>query len=221
MLRRVVFPAPFGPITDSSSPRRTSRLTRLTAWTPPKAIETPAISSCVTGSMRRPVSGQPPLATMVMLDVAVALALADSRQPQVELLDVFVVADRLGVAIEHDPAVLHDVSVLGEAERHGDILLCEQDRHVLLPIQAADDLEDLLHQHRREPHGGLVEEHELGGRHERAPDGEHLLLATRGVARPDVPPVRQPRKVAIDEPEVLLRGMAVAARVRAGEEVFL
>src|SRR3990170_3020336 len=156
MLRRVVFPAPFGPITDSSSPRRTSRLTRLTAWTPPKAFETPAISSCVTGSMRRPVSGQPPLATMVMLDVAVALALADSRQPQVDLLDVFVVADRLRVAVEHDPPVFHHIGILGEPERHRDVLLGEQDRHVPLPIQAADDLEDLLPQHRREPHGGLV-----------------------------------------------------------------
>src|SRR3989337_3872333 len=168
MLRRVVFPAPFGPITDSSSPRRTSRLTRLTAWTPPKAFETPAISSCVTGSMRRPVSGQPPLATMVMLDVAVALALADSRQPQVELLYVFVVADRLRVAVEHDSAVLHDVRVLGKPKRHGDILLGEQDRHVLLPIQAADDVEDLLHEHRRQPHGRLVEQHPLGACPQRA-----------------------------------------------------
>src|SRR3990170_1669062 len=140
MLRRVVFPAPFGPITDSSSPRRTSRLTRLTAWTPPKTFETPAISSCVTGSMRRPVSGQPPLATMVMLDVAVALALADSRQPQVELLDVFVVADRLRVAVENDPPIFHDVGVLGAPQRHGDILLRQQDGHLLLPVEPADDL---------------------------------------------------------------------------------
>src|SRR3990170_6860997 len=53
MLSSVVLPAPFGPITDSSSPRRTSRLTRLTAWTPPKCLETSPISSWATGLLPR------------------------------------------------------------------------------------------------------------------------------------------------------------------------
>ena len=37
--------------------------------------------------------------------------------------------------------------------------------------------EDLLHDHRREPHGRLVEQHHLRPGHERPADGEHLLLA--------------------------------------------
>jgi hypothetical protein len=42
-LRTVVLPAPFGPITEKISPFSTSRLTRVTAWTPPNAFETSRI----------------------------------------------------------------------------------------------------------------------------------------------------------------------------------
>src|SRR5688572_32853382 len=45
MFRSVVFPAPFGPMMDRISPLRTSTLTRVTAWTPPKALDTSLISS--------------------------------------------------------------------------------------------------------------------------------------------------------------------------------
>src|SRR4029450_8332898 len=40
MLSSDVLPAPLGPITEIKSPRLTSRLTRLTACTPPNAFET-------------------------------------------------------------------------------------------------------------------------------------------------------------------------------------
>ena len=45
MFRSVVLPAPFGPMMDRISPLRTSMLTRVTAWTPPKALDTSLISS--------------------------------------------------------------------------------------------------------------------------------------------------------------------------------
>src|SRR6266478_5310820 len=142
MLSKVVLPAPLGPMTDRISPRRTSRLTRPTACTPPKDLETSAISSW---ALMAGFSREPPLAAPVVLDVAIALPLPDTGQPQVELLDVLVLADRLDVAVQHHPAVLHDVHVLGEAEGHVGVLLGEQDRHPLLPVQPAHDLEDLLH----------------------------------------------------------------------------
>src|SRR2546426_39244 len=44
-LSRVVLPAPLGPMMDRISPSWTSRLTRLTAWTPPNAFETSRIST--------------------------------------------------------------------------------------------------------------------------------------------------------------------------------
>src|SRR5688572_20918131 len=45
MLSSVVLPAPLGPITDMRAPWVTSRLTRLTACTPPKDLDTSRISS--------------------------------------------------------------------------------------------------------------------------------------------------------------------------------
>src|SRR5512132_3205675 len=149
MFRRLVLPAPLGPITETMSPFATSRLTRLTAWTPPKAFDTSRTSrSALTTWSGRGRSRQPSLAAPVVLDVAVALALPDTGESQVELLDVLVVADRLRVAVEHDPPGLHDVAVLGEPERDGGVLLGEEHRHALLAVQPAHDLEDLLHQHR-------------------------------------------------------------------------
>src|SRR5258708_28898119 len=56
MLRSEVLPAPFGPITETSSSRPTSRSTPLTAWTPPNDLETPwMLSWALMGrSERRP-----------------------------------------------------------------------------------------------------------------------------------------------------------------------
>src|SRR6185295_2319904 len=102
MLSRVVLPAPLGPITERISRGRTSRLTRLTAWTPPKDFDTSAIWSCAL--MCGP-SRQPSFAPLVVFDVPIALPLTHPRQPQVELLDVLVLADRLGVAVQHHPPV--------------------------------------------------------------------------------------------------------------------
>src|SRR5262249_18185616 len=47
MESRVVLPAPFGPSTATSSPRRTSRLTSRSAARSPKYLERPATSSTV------------------------------------------------------------------------------------------------------------------------------------------------------------------------------
>src|SRR5918996_5542441 len=54
MFSSVVLPAPLGPITETRSPRVTSRLTRLTACTPPNDLETSRISrSALIGSQTR------------------------------------------------------------------------------------------------------------------------------------------------------------------------
>src|SRR4249920_2513792 len=68
-----------------------------------------------------PGSREPALSPSVVLDVPVALPVADAGEPQVELLHVLVLADALGVAVQHDPAALHHVGVLGEVERHGGV----------------------------------------------------------------------------------------------------
>src|SRR5439155_7319862 len=85
-------------------------------------------------------SRQPPLAPAVMLHVAIALPLPDAGEPEVELLDVLVLADRPGVAVEDDAPVLHHVPVLREPERHRGVLLGEQDGHPRLAVHPAHDL---------------------------------------------------------------------------------
>src|SRR5271156_5526264 len=48
MLRSEVLPAPFGPMTEISSPERTESVTAPTALTPPKCFDTPEMASCVS-----------------------------------------------------------------------------------------------------------------------------------------------------------------------------
>src|SRR3989442_2551467 len=72
-------------------------------------------------------SRQPSLAPAVVLHLAVTLPLADAGEPPVELLDVLLLADRPGVAVEDDAPVLHHVAVLSEPERHRGVLPGGQD----------------------------------------------------------------------------------------------
>src|SRR5437773_1025890 len=134
MLSSVVLPAPLGPMTETMSPLATSTLTCWTACTPPKAFDTSRTSSSALIETQHlsELSRQPPFAAAVVLHVAVALALADARQTQVELLDVLVVADGLRIPVEHDTPRLHDVAVLGKAQRDRRVLLGEQHCHPLL-----------------------------------------------------------------------------------------
>ena len=44
MLKQVLLPAPFGPISASSSPGSIAKDTSATAWTPPNALRSPSTS---------------------------------------------------------------------------------------------------------------------------------------------------------------------------------
>src|SRR5262245_43576018 len=184
MFSSVVLPAPLGPITESRSPWLTSTLTLLTACTPPNDLETSRTS-------RRALmhSREPALPPAVVLHVAVALTLPDAGEPQIELLDVLVVADGAGVAVEHDATRFHHVAVLGVLEGDGGVLLGEQDRDLFFPVEPTHDLEDFCHQHGGEPHRWLVQQHQARAGHQRAPDGEHLLLAARNIPGLGGPPL--------------------------------
>src|SRR3990172_12562380 len=59
MLSSVVLPAPFGPITDRIAPGSTSRLRRVTAWTPPNVLDTSRISSSALIRRRGPLRPPP------------------------------------------------------------------------------------------------------------------------------------------------------------------
>src|SRR4030095_8169882 len=115
-LSTLVLPAPFGPISANSSPASTASETPSSTVSPPKRS--------ARRSMAR--SAIPSPAAAVLLDVAVALALA-AGAAEIEFLDVGMAAQALGSAVEYDAAVLHHVAVVGDLERHRRAFLDDQD----------------------------------------------------------------------------------------------
>ena len=155
-----------------------------------------------------------------MLRIAEALA-ARGREPQVELLHVFVAGEVRGRAVHDDPAVLEDVAVVRVPQRDVGVLLGQQETHFLLFIEAAHDLEYFLDDLRRESHGRLVQKNHGRPRHQRAPDGRHLLFPAGGVTRLALAPFLEAREILIDHFQVLSnRRAAGAAGESAGQEVF-
>src|SRR5258706_9053764 len=176
-----VLPAPFGPISARSSRGRVSNWTPCSTCSPPKASE--------TRSSRR-FSAIPAPAPAVLLHVAIAAA-RRAAAAEIELLHVLVRAQLLRRAVEDDPAVLHDIGVVRDVERHGRVLLDEQQRHAEVLADSLQAREELLDDERRETLRELVHEQQLRRARERGADREHLALAARevtGLAR------AQPRK---------------------------
>src|SRR5690242_13722529 len=107
-LSTLVLPAPFGPISASSSPGAAAKETSSSTTSPPnRRVRRSTTSSAI-----------PPPAPAILLDVAIA-APRSGRSAEVELLHVGMLAQPLGGAVEHDAAVLHHVAVVGDRERHG------------------------------------------------------------------------------------------------------
>src|SRR5262249_12868745 len=82
--------------------------------------------------------------------------------PEVELLDVLRLEEARARVFHHDPANFQHVAVVRDVERHVGVLLHQQHGDTLLPVDPDDDLEDLLHELRREAKRGLIEQHHLG-----------------------------------------------------------
>src|SRR5262249_44198451 len=86
-------------------------------------------------------------------------------------------------------------------------------------VDVLDDLEDVFHDQWRKAKGGLVQENQPRSSHQRAADGEHLLLAARQVTCKKLTPLLQAWKVSIHVADVLADSMSCAS-VRARQEVF-
>src|SRR3989454_5686901 len=110
-------------------------------------------------------------------DVA-ALTTASVSEPEVRLLDVRALLERLARAVQDDAPVLEDVGAVRERERARDVLLDEQDGRAALvdPLQILEDQPD---HHGSEAEAWLVQQQQPRARHEPAADGAHLLLAAR------------------------------------------
>src|SRR3954447_5190256 len=139
-------------------------------------------------------------------------------RPEVGLLDLGILAQRGRVVAEHHLAGLQHVTAIRDAEREVRVLLDEQDRRALL-VDLGDRLVDPLHQDRRDAHRRLVEEQQLGVGHQRAPDGEHLLLAARHRARLLLLALLETREQLEDTVHVVVHAR-VAAQVGAEVEVL-
>src|SRR6185295_17254895 len=85
---------------------------------------------------------------------------------------------------------------------------------------APDDVEDVLDQLGGETERRLVQQHDLGPRHERPPDRQHLLLTARQRAGPLLGPRGQHREVLGDHLQVLRDPVGVAAGVGAHAQVL-
>src|SRR5580765_1572030 len=90
-------------------------------------------------------SGEPALAALVALHVAVTLALARGRAgAEVELAHVLVLAQRCGGAVHDDAAAFQDVAVIGVAQGHVGVLLGQKEGDAFLLVQVLHDLEHFL-----------------------------------------------------------------------------
>src|SRR5947199_10718038 len=82
------------------------------------------------------------------------------------------------VTTEDDAYHIQHVATVAQLERLHHALLDEQDRHRTAAPDRGDRFEDAFHDSRPEALRGLVEQQEIGQRHDAPADSQHLLLAT-------------------------------------------
>src|SRR3954471_6600281 len=119
-----VFPAPFGPMMENSSPSLTPKDTSVSARTPPKRSDTPRTSkACSTRSLRRLSAVRTPGSTGPVKP-------ANHRRRSD--LQPFLADGGVGLeigrrAFEHDAAVTHYVEPVRDAHGDRQFLLNQQD----------------------------------------------------------------------------------------------
>src|SRR6185437_4547485 len=129
----------------------------------------------------REANSQPALAALEALQILKTLALV-AGAAEVEFLDVLVVAQFIGRAVEHHLALLHDVTVARHRQCRARVLLDQEDGDAEVAVDLADDSENFLDQQRRQTHRRLVHQDHLRPGHQGAADRQHLLLAAGEIA---------------------------------------
>src|SRR2546428_6716046 len=84
----------------------------------------------------------------------------------------------MNIGLARDPALHHDSKFLGDIPGEVELLLDQNDRQLLLVVDALDDPLDLLDDRRLDTLRRLVQEKEFRIAAERARDRQLLLLAT-------------------------------------------
>src|SRR5579883_3409554 len=132
--------------------------------------------------------------------------------------DVGLSLEFLGAAIEGDTAFDQDDAAIGYGGDGGEILV-DDDRGNAGLADRANDRPDLFRDERRQALRRLVEDEEVGISHERAADGEHLLLAPRKLRAAMIEPLGQPWKGGDDAREIPI-APPVAAGPRRHDEML-
>src|SRR3954451_10282258 len=91
-----------------------------------------------SAKVRARVASQPPLPPLEALQVLEALALVASAS-EVELLDVLIVAQLVGAAVQHHLALFHDVAVTCDRERRARVLLHQKDGDAEIAVDCLDN----------------------------------------------------------------------------------
>src|SRR5512134_1732865 len=121
----------------------------------------------------------------------------------------------IGNHVHHAP-VFHDVMAVGHRLREAEVLFDQQDGEAFA-LQASERAPDVLHDHRREAFGRLVQQQQARPGAQDAADGEHLLLAAGelgALAGEALPHVRE-------QLEDLRRGQTTLAHLGWQQQVLL
>ncbi len=123
-------------------------------------------------------------------------------------------------SLRHDPALLHDTrNGVGRTPCEFDILLDQDDRDAVLPVEADDHRFDLLDDVGLDALGRLVEQHDLGLGQQRAGDRELLLLAAGEIAAAAVEEFLQDRE-QVEHPARRCRHRRLGRGEGAEHQVF-
>src|SRR5713226_6803683 len=138
-------------------------------------------------------------ATTVSTTAKRSLLMSASTRSYGEILphDVLVRPQRFEAVRVADVPLFHDVSAVGDAAGEFDVLIGDEKRHALLP-NLMDRIDECPHHQRAQTLRRLVENEQRGVSHERAPDGEHFLLAAREAGAALRSQLRQRRKELAD-----------------------
>src|SRR5262249_24306263 len=108
--------------------------------------------------------------------VTASASSAQRERAEVRALDVRIVHQPRPRAFAGDAARLANVSAMRQGQRRLDVLLDEENGDAAT-VDLGEDSEDRVDDARCQAQGGLVEDQQTRRRHQRAPDGHHLLLA--------------------------------------------
>src|SRR5580704_10195145 len=104
------------------------------------------------------------------------MRLGGSAAAEIEILHAVARAQRRRVFLVRGNAVLQHHRAMRISQRDRGVLLSDQDRQTFLDVEAFQRTKYVLYNEWRQTHRRLVEREQTWGRHQRATNGQHLLL---------------------------------------------